>query len=118
MTGGALAGGHRRMDPFLLERLRHLRMACQAQLLACEVGFLRIGPCYLMTTAAAGLSKGRVSNALDQSFIVRAMGIVTFVARDPLHRKRRVGAFNLRSTEVVAGKTNFAGRALQQRLLP
>ena len=117
MAGGALTGRHRRMKTLLFERLRHLWVAGQTEIFSGKVGFLWIGARYLMATAAAALSEGLVRNGLDQSFVIGAVRVMAFLTSDLLHRKRRVGSFDLGRTQIVAGYTKLSRRRFQQRAL-
>ena len=87
VTCGALAGSDREMDLLFPELLDHRRMAGQAELLAREDRFRRVGSRDLVAASTAALGKGRVGNRFEQGLIIGAVRIMALLAGGLLYRK-------------------------------
>lgn len=70
-----------------------------------------------MAVAAASLREGRVRECLDQSFVVRAVGIMASLAGGLLDGERRVGPADSGVLEVVAKLAKIRGGAVEESAL-
>ena len=113
VAGGALAGGHRRMEAFFFERLGNFGVASEAEIFSRQIGSPGIASRYLMAIAAAALRERLVRDGFYHSLVIRAVRVVALFARCFFHRKGRMGALDLRRAEVVASEANLRRWALQ-----